>query len=40
MIFMDTENLSQRLDFKSSDKHVAFQNLSNYCAWKKNKKTV
>ena len=27
-------NLSQRLDLRSSDKHVALQNLSIYCAWK------
>ena len=45
-IFMKTEssktnephkfvlNLSQRLDLKSSDKHVALQNLSIYYTWK------
>ena len=45
-IFMNTENnktnepqkfvlnLSQRLDLRSSDKHVAFQNLSIYYTWK------
>ena len=27
-------NLSQRLDFRSSDKHVALQNLSIYYTWK------
>ena len=27
-------NLSQRSDLRSSDKHVALQNLSIYCAWK------
>ena len=27
-------NLSQRLDLKSSNKHVALQNLSNYYTWK------
>ena len=27
-------NLSQRLDLRSSDEHVAIQNLSIYCAWK------
>ena len=27
-------NLSQRLDLKSSNKHVAFQNLSIYYTWK------
>ena len=27
-------NLSQRLDLRSSDKHVALQNLSVYYAWK------
>ena len=46
-IFMNTENskaselrkfvpnLSQRLDLKNSDKHVALQNFSLYYAWKK-----
>ena len=46
LIFMNTENnktnepqkfvlnLSQRLDLRSSDKHVAFQNLSIYYTWK------
>ena len=46
MIFMKTENsktnepqkfvlnLSQRLDFRSSNKHVALQNLSIYYTWK------
>ena len=45
-IFTDTENskmnephkslltLSQRLDLRSSDKHVALQNLSMYYTWK------
>ena len=45
-IFMNTENsktnephkfvfdLSQRLDFRSSNKHVALQNLSIYYTWK------
>ena len=45
-IFMNTEDskrneshkfvlkLSQRLDLKSSNKHVALQNLSNYYTWK------
>ena len=45
-IFMKTEksktiepqefvlNLSQRLDFRSSSKHVALQNLSIYYTWK------
>ena len=45
-IFMNTENsktnepdkvvlsLSQRLDLKSSDKHVGLQNLSIYYMWK------
>ena len=45
-IFMNTENsktnephkfvlnLSQRLDLKSSNKHVAFQNISIYYPWK------
>ena len=45
-IFMSTENsktnepqkfafdLSQRLDLRSSNKHVALQNLSIYCTWK------
>ena len=27
-------NLSQRLDLRSSDKHVALENLSIYCKWK------
>ena len=27
-------NLSQRLDLRSSDKHVALQNLSIYYTWK------
>ena len=46
IIFMNTENsksneshkfglsLSQRLDLRSSDKHVALQNLSIYYTWK------
>ena len=33
-------NLSQRLDFRSSNKHVAFQNLCIYYDWEKNKITV
>ena len=45
-IFMNTENsktnephkfalnLSQRLDLRGSNKHVALQNLSIYCTWK------
>ena len=45
-IFMNTENskanephkfvlnLSQKLGLRSSDKHVALQNLSIYCTWK------
>ena len=38
-MFMNTENskmndLSQRLDLKSSNKHVALQNLSVYYNWK------
>ena len=51
-IFMNTENsktnephkfvlnLSQRLDLKSSNKHVSLQTLSIYNTWKKYKKTV
>ena len=51
-IFMNTENrktnephkfvlnLSRRLDLRSSNKHVALQNLSISYMWKKNKKTV
>ena len=27
-------NLSQKLDLRSADKHVALQNLSIYCTWK------
>ena len=27
-------NLSQKLGLRSSDKHVALQNLSIYCTWK------
>ena len=27
-------NLSQRLDLRSSDKHVGLQNLPIYCMWK------
>ena len=46
IIFMNTENretnephkfvlnLSQRLDLRSSTKHVALQSLSVYCTWK------
>ena len=46
-LFMNTENiktsepheivlnLSQRLDLRSSDKHVALENLSVYYQWKK-----
>ena len=46
MVFMNTENgktneprepafnLSQRLDLRSLNKHVALQNLSVYCTWK------
>ena len=49
-IFMNTENsktnephtfvldLSQRLDLRSSVKHVALQNLSIYCAWENERK--
>ena len=33
-------NLSQRLDLRSSNKHVALQNVSIYYAWKNIKKTV
>ena len=33
-------NLSQRLELKSSNKHVPLQNLSIYYTWKKCKKTV
>ena len=33
-------NLPQRLDLKSSYKHVALQNLSIYCTWEKYKKTA
>ena len=33
-------NLSQRLDLKSKDKHVALQNLSIYYTWNKLSKTV
>ena len=29
-----TLNLSQRLDLKSTNKHVPLQNLSIYCTWK------
>ena len=31
---MDHINLSQRLDLRSSGKHVVLQNLSIYCTWK------
>ena len=33
-------NLSQRLDLRSSDKHVTLQYFSLYYAWKKYKKTL
>ena len=33
-------NLTQRLDLKSSDKHVTLQNLSMYYRWKNIRKTV
>ena len=33
-------NLTQRLDLKSSDKHVTLQNLSMYYTWKNIRKTV
>ena len=33
-------NLSQRLNLRSSNKHVALQNLSIYYTWKNIKKTV
>ena len=33
-------NLTQRLDLKSSDKHVALQNLSMYYTWKNIRKIV
>ena len=33
-------NLSQRLDLRSSNKHVALQNLSIYYTWKKYKATI
>ena len=51
-IFMNTENskknephkfvfnLSQRLELRLLDKHVARQNLSIHCTWKNIKKTV
>ena len=32
-------NLSQISDFRSSDKHIAIQNLSIYCTWKNIKKS-
>ena len=31
-------NLSQKVDLKSSNKHVALQNLSIYCRWKNSRK--
>ena len=51
-VFMNTENnktkeprkfvlnLSQRLDLRSSNKHVALQNLSIYCTWKNIKNSI
>ena len=51
-MFMNTENsktnqphkfvvnLSQRLDVKSTDKHVALQNLSTYCTCKNIKNSI
>ena len=52
IIFMKTENsktnephkfvlnLSQRLDLRSSNKHVALQNLSIYYTWKNIKNSI